>query len=238
MPRPPSKLATVLPAKIINRPPRQYPGKKWIIPLGAKAEATSLKASVSRQRGGNVRKTYTDGIDKVRSRTPSLRRFPRPACRRTGGSAYGRWRDSINFVETPTSQGSCAKKAIFLHRYAFSISAGRTPPADTDAGNCHEQSGAESSNSFYRGEIINIIVNNCYFPYLDSFGNSLFSLLAVSGLGTALRFFIPKEFTSGHESGFPFVSFASFCSNPLLILLCFGLSQNRFYFVLWSSNYE
>ena len=113
MPRPPSRLATILPAKIINRPPRQYPGKKWIIPLGAKAEATSLKASVSRQRGGNVRKTYTDGIDKVRSRTPSLRRFPRPACRRTGGLAYGRWRDSINFVETPTSQGSCAKKRSF-----------------------------------------------------------------------------------------------------------------------------
>src|ERR1700682_5758758 len=113
MPRLSSRLATILPAKIINRPPRQYPGRKWIIPFGAKAEATSLKASVSRQRGGNVRKTYTDGIDSIRSRTPCLRRFPRPAGRRIVGSAYARWQDFINFVETPP-QCRRAKKASFF----------------------------------------------------------------------------------------------------------------------------
>jgi hypothetical protein len=71
------------------------------MPLGAKVEAISLKASSSRQRGGKVRKIYSDGIDNIRSRTPCWRRFPRTAGRRVAGSPYLRSDDFFSVVENP-----------------------------------------------------------------------------------------------------------------------------------------
>jgi hypothetical protein len=71
------------------------------MPLGAKVEAISLKASSSRQRGGKVRKIYSDGIDNIRSRTPCWRRFPRTAGRRVAGSPYLRSDDFFSIVENP-----------------------------------------------------------------------------------------------------------------------------------------
>src|SRR5271166_3400554 len=98
------------------------------MPLGAKVETISLKASSSRQKGGKVSETYTDGIDNIRSRTPCPRRFPGTACRPIGGLPYGHSQDFINFVENPPSHCGCAGKAIFLHRYAFSSAPGEVLP--------------------------------------------------------------------------------------------------------------
>src|SRR5207237_9043503 len=82
----------MLPAKTIRRPPRQYPGNQWIMPLGAKVEAISLKPSESRQRGGNVSKVYSDGADSISKGNTSGETY-----RRIGVLAYWRFRGFIIF---------------------------------------------------------------------------------------------------------------------------------------------